>query len=239
LIGALVALLVLLAVLQYQWLGQISESERQTMQTNLRARARGLQEEFNQEIDRACLRVRMDADDQRKDDGRELSERFEKWKATATYPGLVKNRFLAKADREGEINLLRFDETSIRFSQVEWPSTFADLRRRFEPKATVVTSESERSLGVMVEHGYIDEDIPAVVHFILERERVEPLIKYQGREHAKVFERFKEKRAFSEIGLTITELDLDVLPRQASGADINQTERDGTKGTPDISDERS
>jgi endo-1,4-beta-xylanase len=44
---------------------------------------------------------------------------------------------------------------------------------------------------------------------------------------------------FHKLGVKvmITELDLDVLPRQATGADINQTERDGTKGTPAISDE--
>ena len=44
---------------------------------------------------------------------------------------------------------------------------------------------------------------------------------------------------FHKLGVKvmITELDLDVLPRQATGADINQTERDGTKRTPAISDE--
>ena len=211
LIGALVVLLILLAVLQYQWLGQISEGERQTMQTNLRNRARGFQEEFNQEVDRACLRVRMDAEELGKDDWRELGERFERWKATAIYPGLVKNRFLAKGGTGGLINLLEFDETLKRFKSVEWPSTFVELRRRFEPGATVVTAESERRLGAMVEHGYVAEDIPAVVHFITGRERVEPLPSNQKREGVRAFERSKEKRAFSEIGLTINELDLDYI----------------------------
>jgi signal transduction histidine kinase len=207
LIAALVVLLTLLAVLQYQWLGQISEGERQTMQTNLRTRARGFQEEFNQEVDRACLRVRMDSDDLHKDDWKELSERVERWKATATYPGLVKNRYLARGGREGQIDLLKFDETVKRFKPVEWPSTFVELRRRFEPRATVVTAESERRLGSMVEHGYISEDIPAVVHFIPARERVEP--NDHEREPVREFELSKEKRSFSEVGLTISELDLD------------------------------
>ena len=211
LIGTLIGLLILLAVLQYKWLGQISESERQTMQTNLRNRARGFQEEFNKEVDRACLRIRMDADELGKDDWRELSERVERWKATATYPGMVKNRFLARGGREGQIELLKFDETFKQFKPIEWPQTFADLRRRFEPGATVVTAESERRLGAMVEHGYVAEDIPAVVHFIRERERVEPLTKYRGREHINELARSREKRAYSEIGLTISELDLDYI----------------------------
>ena len=211
LIGALIVLLILLAVLQYQWLGQISEGERQTMQTNLRNRARGFQEEFNHEVDRACLRVRMNADELRKEDWRELSESFERWKTTAAYPGLVKNRFLARGGREGQIDLLKFDETSKRFKPIEWPATFVEIRQRFEPGATAVTAESERRLGAMVEHGYIAEDIPAVVQFILGPERVEPLTNNQERERKRGFERSNEKRAFSELGLTIIELDLDYI----------------------------
>jgi len=44
---------------------------------------------------------------------------------------------------------------------------------------------------------------------------------------------------FHKLGVKvmITELDLDVVPRQATGADINQTERDGSKGSPPISDD--
>jgi endo-1,4-beta-xylanase len=44
---------------------------------------------------------------------------------------------------------------------------------------------------------------------------------------------------FQKLGVKvmITELDLDVLRRQATGADINQTERDGSKGSPAISDD--
>jgi endo-1,4-beta-xylanase len=44
---------------------------------------------------------------------------------------------------------------------------------------------------------------------------------------------------FRKLGVKvmITELDLDVVPRQATGADINQTERDGSKGSPPISDD--
>jgi endo-1,4-beta-xylanase len=44
---------------------------------------------------------------------------------------------------------------------------------------------------------------------------------------------------FQKLGVKvmITELDLDVVPRQATGADINQKESDGTNGTTPISEE--
>jgi endo-1,4-beta-xylanase len=44
---------------------------------------------------------------------------------------------------------------------------------------------------------------------------------------------------FQKLGVKvmITELDLDVVPRQATGADINQKENDGTNGATPISEE--
>ena len=94
LIGVLVALLGLLAVLQYKWLGQISVAERQTMQTNLRIQGRGLQEEINKEIELASSRVRMSLADYRKDSWAELIERYSRWKANTTYPGLIKSVYV-------------------------------------------------------------------------------------------------------------------------------------------------
>src|SRR6266571_6992204 len=86
LIIVLVALLTVLAILQYRWLGQISIAERQTMQTNLRNQARGLQEEINGEIDKAGSRLRMSAASLRNESWDELIERYARWKNTAAYP---------------------------------------------------------------------------------------------------------------------------------------------------------
>src|SRR5690349_17642357 len=97
-IGGLVALLTLLAVLQFQWLGQISVAERQTMQTNLRSQGRGLQEEMNKELELIASRLRVSIDEYRTSGPNELAERYERWKATAAYPGLITNVFLARND---------------------------------------------------------------------------------------------------------------------------------------------
>src|SRR6266496_106344 len=114
LIGILIALVGLLAVLQYKWLGQISLAERQTMQTNLRIQGRGLQEEINKEIELASSRIRMSLADYRKNSWRELIERYSRWKTEATYPGLIKSVYLARADRDGQFNLALLDESAKR-----------------------------------------------------------------------------------------------------------------------------
>ena len=183
LIGVLVALLGLLAALQYKWLGQISVAERQTMQTNLRTQGQALQEEINKEIELAGSRIRMSRVDYRKDSWDELIERYSRWKANATYPGLIKSLFLARADRDGQFNLTVLDESAKRPEPAGWPDGFADIRKRFAPmrrgygytteRQERKEKEEDRSIGSLIEHGYIAEDIPAMVRFLVEFERME------------------------------------------------------------------
>ena len=144
LIGVLVALLGLLAVLQYKWLGQISVAERQTMQTNLRTQGRGLQEEINKAIELAGSRVRMSLSDYRKDSWGELIERYSRWKANTTYPGLIKSVYLARADGDGQFNLMILDESAKRLEPSAWPDSFADIRvplQEMQPEADAHASE--------------------------------------------------------------------------------------------------
>ena len=180
LIGALVALLALLAVLQYRWLGQISVAERQTMQTNLRTQGRGLQEEINKEIDLASSRLRMSVDAYRNDSWDELIERYSRWKGSAKFPGLIKSVFLARVDRDGQFTLMHLDESAKRLEPADWPESFADIRKRFAPHrrshgyATERREkEEERNIGSLIEHGYVAEDIPALIRFLVELERME------------------------------------------------------------------
>jgi signal transduction histidine kinase len=183
LIGSLVALLALLAVLQYRWLGQISVAERQTMQTNLRTQARALQEDANQQIDLAASRLRMSAGSYRKESWDELIARYARWKESATYPGLIKGVFLARVDRDGQFDLMQVNESTKRLEPTGWPESFADIRKRFSPerrpysypteRKEIQRREEGRSIGSLIEHGYIDEVVPATVRFLVEFERTQ------------------------------------------------------------------
>jgi signal transduction histidine kinase len=182
LIGVLGALLALLAILQYRWLGQISIAERQTMQTNLRNQARGLQEEINKEIDQAGSRLRMSAASLRSQSWDELAERYKRWKSSAAYPGLIKTVFLTHVDRDGHFDLLQLDESSKQFKPISWPENFSDIRSRFEPSHISSGDERERrepgpfatrELGSLVEHGYTVESIPAIVRFTVELDTIQ------------------------------------------------------------------
>ena len=59
---ALVAVMVLtLAWLQYRWVGQVSEAERDRMQRNLRTAAAQFSIGFDQEVSRAAQTLQVDA----------------------------------------------------------------------------------------------------------------------------------------------------------------------------------
>ena len=216
LIAVLVALLTVLAILQYRWLGQISIAERQTMQTNLRNQARGLQEEINLEIDKFGSRLRMSDASLRSESWDELAERFSRWKDSAAYPGLIKNLFLAHIDRDGQFDLLQLDDSVKHFKPILWPENFADIRSRFEPKRFSAGSESERreagptagrEIGPMIEHGYLAEDIPAIARFTVELETM------QGSDNQEARRRVGPEtiNVFLRSPLAIAVLDIDYI----------------------------
>lgn len=220
LIVGLVALLALLAVLQYRWLGQISVAERQTMQTNLAAQGRGLQEEINKELELAASRFRMSLDDYRKDSWDGLIERYSRWKTSATYPGLIKNVFLARVDRDGQFDLMLLDESAKRFEPAGWPDSLADIHKRFAPvrrsygyaterqeRQERKEREEERSMGSLIEHGYIAEEVPAMVRFLVEFERMkEP---ENDAERGRL--RMETIEAIQQFPLAIIVLDIDYI----------------------------
>ncbi|MCX6537799.1 MAG: HAMP domain-containing sensor histidine kinase [Acidobacteria bacterium] len=103
--GVLVGLVVLLAVLQYQWLGKVSEAERAQMLRSLTQRAREFADEFDAEMMQAyrAHQVSRDAVLTNRFDG--LVESVARWQGTAKYPQVVKAVYLA--ERAGNTYTLR------------------------------------------------------------------------------------------------------------------------------------
>ncbi len=127
---ALSAILILLAVLQYRWSGQVSEAERERMQKGLNTAARQFQEEFYREIARVCATFRMEPVEFSRDYGNEYAQRYEDWTRTASHPQLVAHLFLWKLARDGDSQLLRVNQDTMQFEPVDWPPRFEELRKR-------------------------------------------------------------------------------------------------------------
>src|SRR6185295_2641973 len=109
LVGALFALLALLAVLQYRWLGEVSQGERERMQANLQVAATHFTEDIDRELTRAYLTFQMDAPLSSDKTGQYYAASMARWTSAAPYQRIVRSLFLAETADGREIKLTRFN----------------------------------------------------------------------------------------------------------------------------------
>ncbi|MGE0445140.1 MAG: hypothetical protein AB7P99_07915, partial [Vicinamibacterales bacterium] len=91
---ALLVLVPTLAVLQYRWVGQVSEAERERMQTTVRNAAIQFRETLDGEIARAAINLQVGAVTAREGSSDRYSDRHDAWSSTAAHPQLVANIYL-------------------------------------------------------------------------------------------------------------------------------------------------
>jgi len=143
LVAALMTLLPLLAALQYRWLGQVSEGERERLQSSLSAGANRFSQDFDRELTRAYQRFQMDAATLQGHAWGAFAERYDRWFDEAPYARLVKDVFLVEGEGE-QLHLAHFDPAQKRFEPQDWPAEFASLRQRVEARAKRSDSARER-----------------------------------------------------------------------------------------------
>jgi signal transduction histidine kinase len=203
LVATLVALLALLATLQYRWLGQVSEGERASLQASLRAGATRFAQDFNREITRAFLNFQLDRASLSDKAGAAYAERYDNWTKSAPYPRLVSELFLVEADTQGALRLSRFNREASAFEPREWPAEFAGLRERFLQEQRSYTAKPTTEIEIQL--APIAEEIPALVIPVM---------------HVAPFERPEKDKVFDEIvhpsfpGYTIVKLNLDQIKQE-------------------------
>ena len=129
-IGLLI-LLPALAVLQYRWVGQVSEAERDRMERNLRTAAFQFRGAFDGEIIRAVNGLRVDAITVQERAWYRYADRFASWLDAAEHPGIVKGVFLVD-ENQSQLRLRRWNDVPHAFDEVEWPAELASWRPRLE-----------------------------------------------------------------------------------------------------------
>jgi signal transduction histidine kinase len=142
LIVILAALVPLLGVLQYRWLGQVSEAERERMRAGLETAVRNFADDFDRELTAAHVDLQVESynslphhasSGQTPDNWLETSihdypRRYERWRAQAKHPQLVKEVYLIRPGRE----LLLLDPGAQALEPAEWPPELAAYRERFD-----------------------------------------------------------------------------------------------------------
>jgi signal transduction histidine kinase len=160
LVVAMLGLLPLLAVLQYHWLGQVSQAEQERMQASLRLGVARFSEDFDRELARAYLTLQIDADTVRESAWNNYTGRYDQWFSTASYPKLVKNVYLVNVDNEGNLRLSQFDRAASNFNPVDWPEEFTGFRNRCEMEYQIVSSNDIPFIRTAMSP--VASDIPAL-----------------------------------------------------------------------------
>ena len=140
---ALLGLLGLLATLQYRWLGQISDGERERLQKLVQSDTLRFAEDFNREIQNAYFNFQINADVWRAKNWDAFNKPLAFWRAKTAYPDLIRDFYFAE---NGSENLLRFNRENGAFEAAEWTEELNKLKptlsneKAFEPVDTEISA---------------------------------------------------------------------------------------------------
>jgi signal transduction histidine kinase len=126
LVAGLLVLLSVLAFLQYRWLGQISDGERERLARSLQTETARFAEDFNREMQNAYFNFQLNGDVWRDKNWNEFNARREFWQTKTIYPNLIKNFYFVEPG--GEITVLRFNPETKAFEAANLPENLENLK---------------------------------------------------------------------------------------------------------------
>ena len=128
---ALLILLPTLAVLQYQWVGQLSTAARERLQRNVRIAAAQFREAFDGELIRAILSLQVGPQTVREGVSERYSDRYNTWLNTASHPQIVSNVLVVDGD-SGQLRLRRWNPDRDALEATEWQPPLDKWRSQLE-----------------------------------------------------------------------------------------------------------
>jgi len=127
---ALLALLPVMAFVQYQWIGQVSDAARQRAKARLENSLEHLITEFDAEITRAHMTFWQMSGELESASAR-FARRYQEWNRLAPYPQLVRDVYLIETAGDSW-QLSRIDKSGQITPMPDWPAEFTEVRSRLE-----------------------------------------------------------------------------------------------------------
>lgn len=125
----LIALVAVFATLQYRWLGQASEADREQMRRSSAERARQFASDFDGEISAIYFYLQDTEEGDATQDAERLANRVAEWRKNARFPEVVREIYTVHI-QNGTSTLSRFIASTGTLEQVDWPARFERLRPR-------------------------------------------------------------------------------------------------------------
>lgn len=127
LLFGLLCLLALLATLQYRWLGEISQSERERMEKRLQSDSQKFADDFNGEIRKAYFAFQLDSDIWINKDWAEFNKSYQIWRSQTAYQDLIGEFYFLEKDK----NPLKFDAEKKQFVPAQTNAELNEISARF------------------------------------------------------------------------------------------------------------
>ncbi len=129
LLAALV-LLPVVAILQYRWIGQVSDAERERGARVLQHATSGLTQDVDLELVKAFVGLSVDGSSLKANDWTAYVERETAWRKAATAPRMVRDVLLVDKGLDG-LRLRRWSSDDRRFESADWTPDLDPYRRSF------------------------------------------------------------------------------------------------------------
>ena len=130
--GALVLLVATLAALQYRWLGQVSDAERDRRHTWLTQHAQELADDFDLELLRVYVALQGAGEAALRRDAERFAAQYDRWRDNAPFPQIVRAVYLTGPPQDGP-NLTRFDPAARAFAAAPWPASLTPVQKQLYP----------------------------------------------------------------------------------------------------------
>jgi len=218
--AGLVVLVATLAALQYHWLGQVSEAEREELRRSLNERARAFADDVDLELSRAYLAFQLGDDPVRPDSTDGITRRMASWRAVARYPELVAAVYFADPV-DDQYQLYRYDADAAHWTAVDWPASLDAVHERLAVRVTRMPAAGtpETRQVITVSTSPFVPEAPALVVPVTttapgdSRRGPMPLIESSA---ADVLRSFGVGRDFLIVALDREQLEQAVLPDMAA-----------------------
>jgi len=165
-VGALAVILIVLAFLQVHWSNQVSQADRERLQTSLHTAVNRFRRDFDRELLRVCWTFDVDSGGVDSKSLQGYAGRYQDWVEDSLHPALVDAVFVWRAQGRPGQRLLRLSAKAGRFEPSAWPAGLSGLRARLGRDSALANPASRAAAlsGVWV----LDESVPALVHALAE-----------------------------------------------------------------------
>ncbi len=126
-IVATMAVVSVLAILQFRWTGEISRTEQQRLKSSLATGVRNFTQEFSYDFQQLCSSFEVEPEEPVSTLEARLLHRHVSWQRTTSHEGLLGGLLVWRTDRGRGPYLESLDPSGERFQEISWPARLEPL----------------------------------------------------------------------------------------------------------------